>query len=159
MKAKRVKRVLLVGLGMGLVVLLRADEGCLLCHEDASLTMERDGEEISLMVTAAGFEGSAHEGFSCGDCHGELDESAFPHADPMPLVDLACLECHDGLGESHSFHAALADAETVLEMGEAVRCSNCHYPHETVGAGGNFGFALAEQSIRCGACHQAVSLE
>ena len=147
--------VMFVGVGLA----LRAEDGCLACHEEAGLTLEREGREVSLFVPAGGFAGSAHEGFACLDCHFGLDEASIPHAEPMPEADRGCLECHDGLAESHGFHGDFARQLSDTPMSAAVRCSGCHDPHATVGSEEAFGFGRAEQAMRCGGCHTAVSLE
>lgn len=129
---------------------------CLLCHADSDLTLEREGELVSLEVRAEMFAGTPHEGFACTDCHTGLDETVFPHADPIPDADRSCLECHFELEERHRFHSGYWNE---AELPEPVRCSNCHDPHGTIGAAGAYGFAPGEQSTRCGTCHEALSLE
>jgi cytochrome b subunit of formate dehydrogenase len=149
--------VLILSIGCG--VLSGQTESCLLCHDDPEMQMERAGEQVSLNVDAEAFVGTPHEGFACEDCHGALDENAFPHANPIPDANRGCLDCHFDLAESHGFHASFDDFEETDELAESVRCSNCHDPHAMLSAEHLFGFAPTEQSARCGVCHEAVSLE
>lgn len=133
-------------------------EQCVECHEEAGLTTERGGREVSLTVSAERIAESAHAGFACTDCHAGLDEESLPH-DPVPDAHLACLDCHEGLAERHRFHGAFAQLEQVRSLGEAVRCSSCHEPHEMEGSAQRFGFQLSEQPARCGACHSTEAME
>ena len=43
-------------------------EECLYCHEEADITGERDGQEISVHVDPTLFSESVHGGFDCIDC-------------------------------------------------------------------------------------------
>lgn len=134
-------------------------ESCLDCHDDPELTLERDGQEISLSVTAKEFADTPHEGFDCIDCHGDLDENDFPHADPIPLAVAGCLDCHDGLAESHAFHPGFdeLDAETVGDPG--VNCTDCHGAHQIrYLEDPEFPFTLERQTSRCGVCHESASV-
>jgi formate dehydrogenase gamma subunit len=134
-------------------------ESCLDCHDDPDMTLERDGKEISLSVTAMEFAGTPHEGFDCIDCHGDLDENDLPHADPVPMAVAGCLDCHDGLGESHAFHPDFGepDAETVGMLG--VNCTDCHGKH-TIRSREDplFPFTAERQTSRCGTCHELESV-
>ncbi|MGC9451895.1 MAG: cytochrome c3 family protein [Oceanipulchritudo sp.] len=144
----------------GQVLFLNAQtESCLECHDDSSMTMERDGEEVSIAVAAADFAGTPHEGFDCVDCHGDLDENEFPHADPMPLAVAGCLDCHDGLAESHPFHPDFGepDAETVARPG--VNCTDCHGAHTIrYKDDPQYPFTATRQTSKCGVCHELESV-
>jgi hypothetical protein len=39
-------------------------ETCLECHDDATMTLDRNGEEISLFMNESSLEGTAHDGFA-----------------------------------------------------------------------------------------------
>lgn len=89
-------------------------DDCLICHDDESLTMERDGKEVSLYVSGEHFAASQHKGLDCVDCHKGLDPDEEPHADPIPKVE--CASCH---------------ARPVREAArsrhpDAAECSTCH---------------------------------
>ena len=49
--------------------LLFAQEECVMCHSDDTLTKERKGHEISLFVDEDKFSNSVHGGLECIDCH------------------------------------------------------------------------------------------
>ena len=67
-----------------------SNEECLACHNDATLTKEENGKQVSLHVDDAAFKASIHSTFGCTDCH--TDIKAFPH-DPTPAMP-KCATCH-----------------------------------------------------------------
>ena len=157
-----VRRLLIIGctLLFGLLPGLLAAESCLDCHDDSSMSMERNGATISLAVAAADFACTPHEDFSCGDCHAGLDEDDLPHANPIPAAVDSCLECHEDLGASHAFHPAFGepDAESVLQLG--VNCVDCHGSHRIrFLADENFAFRPLGQKAACGQCHELESVD
>jgi len=144
---------------VSLTGLLYASETCLDCHDDPYMTIERDGETISLDVSADDFAGTPHDWLSCTDCHVGLDEDDLPHADPIPAAVVSCLDCHDGLEESHLFHKDFADLteETIEDMG--LNCTDCHGRHtihEVDDA--RFAFSIERQVSGCGQCHELESV-
>lgn len=131
-----------------------ADQACLDCHADPSLTADRAGTTISLAVDATALAASKHADLGCVDCHADFDPEALPHLEPMRQVN--CLSCHDGLGESHAFHPQIG---ALTEMGTApeVACAGCHGGHDVAGVGeARFRFAPARQAESCGTCHAQV---
>ena len=147
-------------LGAGFLSSVSAQtQSCLDCHDDPGLTLERSGKEVSLAVTAAEFAGTPHEGFDCTDCHLGLDGDDLPHADPMPLALVSCLDCHDSLDESHGFHPGLKDLDesTVSQLGN--NCTDCHGNHRILGKGHlQYPFTATSQVSRCGSCHEVESM-
>jgi formate dehydrogenase gamma subunit len=143
----------------GLLAQVQGQSDCLLCHDDEYMTMERDGQEISLDVSAADFEGTPHDWLDCVDCHVGLDSNDLPHADPMPRAVVSCLDCHDQVGETHHFHPGFKtiDAESVLEPG--LNCVECHGRH-TIYASDHpqYPFTAQRQTSRCGICHEIESV-
>lgn len=137
-----------------------AGESCLDCHDDAAMSMERGGEEISLYVSESHFEGTAHEGFDCGDCHAGLDEDDLPHADPIVPAVISCLDCHDDLAASHLFHEGFDELDEETVLGERLRCTGCHSAHRTLGSEHpDYPFGNARQTSRCGVCHEEQSIK
>ncbi len=149
-----------VWLGLLLLGSLVNGESCLDCHDDAELTLERAGQDIFIGVSEGDFSGTPHEGFECGDCHAGLDEEELPHADPIPDANVGCVDCHDELGESHSFHPLFwqISEETVIERG--LRCSDCHSGHRIMYMDSlEFPFSKERQTQKCGICHEIQSME
>jgi cytochrome b subunit of formate dehydrogenase len=138
-------------------LLLPADAGaqdsCLECHSDPDLTIDRNGATVSLRVDPVVFSHGPHDGFACADCHEGLDETAFPHASPMPVID--CVSCHSGMGESHAFHPAVAEVKAGQPAPLAGDCVGCHGSHSlTYVKAEQFAFAPLRQVEGCGACHE-----
>src|ERR1700759_5575342 len=83
-----------------------SNEECLACHNDATLTKDENGKQVSLHVDDAAFKASIHSTFGCTDCHGDI--KAFPH-DPTPAMP-KCATCHSDqqAAYDHGVHAKAA---------------------------------------------------
>jgi hypothetical protein len=103
-------------------------EDCLICHEDSELTKNRDGRVVSLFVDLPRYESSIHgeAGLTCIDCHQDLADADFPHAESLAPVD--CAFCHDDVAEIYrqSLHGQAASRGEKL----APRCWDCHGAHD-----------------------------
>ena len=132
-----------------------ADEDCLACHADASLSMERKGHAISLFVDRNQLGDSRHRGLSCTDCHQGLNPEELPHAKRIRSVQ--CMECHGEPAASHPFHSSFARARG--DNGEpGTSCKGCHGTH-AVEAPAEAGSRFAPPRLpeACGACHRAIA--
>jgi cytochrome b subunit of formate dehydrogenase/nitrate/TMAO reductase-like tetraheme cytochrome c subunit len=91
------------------------NEDCMMCHADA---------DMAPMVDAALFEASVHGGFSCTDCHMDIEE--IPHEDELEPVD--CSFCHDEVVEVYeeSVHGMAHDSGDA----DAAECASCHGVHD-----------------------------
>ncbi len=101
-------------------------DDCLMCHEDQSLTTERNGKEISLAVDPGKFHQSVHAALECVDCHMDLaGVEDFPHKENVAPVE--CGFCHDDIASIYdeSLHGQAAAAGEKL----APRCWDCHGSH------------------------------
>ena len=56
---------------------------CLDCHGDASFTVERGGETVSLFVDSKVFAASVHAGLDCVSCHQDADVPEMPHPERL----------------------------------------------------------------------------
>ncbi len=131
--------VLTIGLLLAVVPAVAQDsEDCLVCHEDADLTGERDGKEISVHVDPAGFSTSIHGDFACVDCHSDLEGQDF-HDDDVERVD--CTLCHDTVGR----HGGLPASDSRGAPG----CADCHGNHTIQ--------PLADEPPSCTPCHATQS--
>ncbi len=145
---------------VGLVIILAGAVGmaqdiddCLVCHDDTELTKNRRDRVVSLYVDLDRFEASVHgqEGFSCVDCHQDLEGFDGDHAEDLEPVD--CAMCHDGVQEvySHSLHGRELAAGNEL----APHCWDCHGAHEILPPENvNSRVNRFNIPLMCGNCHK-----
>lgn len=118
------------------------------CHADTTLTMTRDGQDVSMHVDMDILDNSIHAGWDCVDCHNSID--ALPHDPDLPRAD--CSMCHDTAYEeySESIHAR------ALEEGimTAALCQDCHGNHNILSAD-EVGSQVNQRHLSetCGKCH------
>jgi cytochrome b subunit of formate dehydrogenase len=126
-----------------------SNEDCLACHNDASLTKDENGKQISLHVDDANFKASIHNSFGCVDCH--TDIKAFPH-DPTPAKPV-CATCHadQQTAYEHGIHAKAAAAGNT----NVAKCQDCHGNVHTILPASDPKSKVAHINIptTCGACH------
>jgi hypothetical protein len=124
-------------------------ETCLVCHDDATLSMQLpSGEQLNVGVLRGPWLDSIHaeKTVQCRHCHS--DKTGYPHGDPpasadaiAEALDPACETCHlDHFGER---------ADQVHGLGTLL-CTNCHDPHATQ--------AGASYAAACSECHEAGSV-
>jgi predicted CXXCH cytochrome family protein len=105
-----------------------ANQDCLKCHADPSLSVDRDGVTVALFVDAEEFDASAHAGTACAQCHTGVDPTHDRPCDAL-VEPVDCSICHAGQVEefSRSTHA------TLLAAGDpdAPGCLDCHSNHAT----------------------------
>lgn len=122
------------------ILFAQSNDVCLMCHEDNSMTMEKNGKEISIYIDPSVFSKSPHAEMNCVDCHVGFDPDELPHKEKITPVD--CSPCHSDAVESfaHSKHA------------ESLECSSCHSNvHEIQNK-----IALKE---KCQSCHEEETSE
>src|SRR4051794_16831719 len=59
-----------------------ANDTCLACHADKSMTTKRAGRTVSLFVDSKHFGASVHGSLNCTSCHADLEGKDFPHEKP-----------------------------------------------------------------------------
>jgi cytochrome b subunit of formate dehydrogenase len=127
-----------------------SNEDCLACHNDASLTKEENGKQVSLHVDDAAFKASIHSMFTCTDCH--KDVKAVPH-DPTPTKP-ACATCHadQQAAYDHGIHAKAAAGGNA----NVAKCQDCHGNVHTILPGSDPKSKVAHGNIpeTCGSCHK-----
>ncbi len=132
----------------------QSNDDCLMCHEDRTLTGERNGREISVWVDAKRLAGSVHAGLDCVACHQDLEGAELPHGEDVARVD--CGTCHDTEAEAHaeSLHGQAA------KRGDphAPSCVDCHGHHDVLSPK-NPRAKTATMNIPalCGGCHREGS--
>ena len=114
-------------------------EECLLCHEEADLTGERDGVEISVHVDPQIFAASIHGDWECVSCHVDL-EGVDMHDDDVEPVD--CGVCH---AEAEEMEGARHGRFTATNERWAPGCADCHGSHDIQSA--------SSDALKCESCH------
>ncbi len=124
-------------------------EDCLTCHSDSSLTMDRNGKQVSIYVNDSIFSQSAHKKLVCVACHTGFNPDDMPHKEH--IIPVQCLTCHQNVPSKHSFH------KTILAKGGSdvsKMCKECHGTHDVQSpkvAGTRFSPSNIVES--CGRCH------
>ncbi|MCX6152261.1 MAG: cytochrome c3 family protein [Ignavibacteriales bacterium] len=116
---------------------------CIDCHSDNTLTIERNGKQISLFVDKDHFNNSVHAGLECTDCHSGFNSENIPHKEGNDISRVDCAQCHDSPSFSKSIHGE-----------KKVECFACHSKHEIKPAK---DFSKNEV-VFCVSCHKSPSV-
>jgi len=124
-----------------------ANEDCLACHDDATLTAS-DGRKVA--VPAQPFADSVHGPLSCTDCHADLAHAEFPHSEKLAPVDCAACHADPVAAYGKSVHAEARQAGNT----SAARCVDCHGTHDIRSSGDpkSRTYPLNLPAM-CGTCH------
>jgi cytochrome b subunit of formate dehydrogenase len=129
-------------------------DDCLSCHEDKTLTAERDGKQVSLFVEKQSLAKSVHADLECVSCHEDLSGTDFPHKEKVAPVN--CGTCHDDIATLYnaSLHGkAVAKGEKL-----APRCWDCHGSHDILRVSDpNSKVTKFNIPYVCGRCHKEGS--
>jgi hypothetical protein len=128
-----------------------ANDECLACHSDKSLTTKRAARTVSLFVDGKKFSASVHNALSCTSCHADLAGKDLPHTTPLARVE--CGTCHsdEQKQHAHSLHGkAIARGDPL-----APHCVDCHGNHDVVPVKDkNSAVAPLKVPFLCGRCHR-----
>ena len=104
-----------------------ANRDCLTCHGDDTLTMERDGQTISLYVDEIEYNQSDHAGTACAQCHSDVTTSLVRACETAEAESVDCAVCHAAVVDQYdnSTHGTLAAAGDA----DAPTCQDCHAKH------------------------------
>ncbi len=132
-------------LSLGIVGFTNAQvEECLDCHSDESLTMERNGREVSVFVNEDHFMNSIHRDLECVDCHEDFDPEEFPHREGEEIHKVECSNCHDTEEFEEGIHGQ-----------KGLNCFDCHTKHSIAEAGN-----LSDQGPDfCLTCHKSAAVK
>ncbi len=132
----------------------QANDECLACHSDKSLTMEKNGKQVSLFVDPTELEKSPHKKLICVACHAGFDAQNVPHKERIQPVN--CKTCHKDAAVKHQFHPQMNLAGGTNGRSD-VSCKDCHGKHDVVStkAPGS-KFDSAKLTEFCGSCHTDV---
>lgn len=124
---------------------------CLGCHEDKSLTVERQGKKHSLFIDKIKLSRSVHRGVKCSQCHASVDPDNIPHSADPRKVD--CSGCHKS--ESSQYSASLHGKAQAKGDRLAPKCQTCHGSHEILPAKDRNSPVYPVNVPRlCGGCHR-----
>lgn len=111
--------------------------GCLVCHNDPTLTKIEKGKEKSLYVNPEDFS-MVHADLTCIDCHVDFTYKSIKPTDQnwRVVAGTACKECHDEeKGIDHrknyeEYRESIHGKKLLLENDEkAPSCAGCHGYH------------------------------
>ncbi len=127
---------------------------CLVCHSDASLTMERQGKQVSIFTDEAILKKSPHRKLVCVACHVGFDPENLPHKKKIEPVN--CMTCHKDAKIKHPFHPQMIRARG-RNGGDDVSCKGCHGTHNVLSVkSAESPFHSANLAEACGRCHGDV---
>lgn len=130
-------------------------EDCLACHSDNTMTMEKNGKEISLFVDENILNTSTHKKINCISCHKGFNPEEVPHKENIEPVN--CLSCHTNALTKHAFHPDILRSKGT-GTSQSTSCKGCHGTHDVQSPKSpNAKFSSARLSESCGKCHKSVS--
>ncbi len=56
-----------------ITVQAQTNDDCLMCHDDDTFTMDKDGKEVSIFVGEGKYNSSSHSKLKCISCHINFD--------------------------------------------------------------------------------------
>lgn len=125
---------------------------CLSCHDDPTITMTKNGKEISLEVKKHIYSRSVHSSLKCDKCHEGFNPDEIPHKEVITEVN--CLSCHTKVANTHLFHPSMKFANGTGGR-EDVNCKNCHGYHNVLSPKDpNSVTHFVNSTNFCGACHK-----
>ncbi len=104
----------------------QSNDDCLMCHSDDTMTMEKNGKEVSLYVNQDTFQHSVHGKLKCVSCHVGFDPEEVPHKENIQPIN--CLTCHTDAKVIHKFHPQMVKANGTNGTPD-ISCKNCHGTH------------------------------
>ena len=130
----------------------QSNDDCLSCHSDDSMTMEKNGKEVSIYVNENVLKPSAHGKLSCISCHTGFDYESIPHKENITPID--CKTCHKSAPLKHSFHKTMIKSESGKNGSREVSCKGCHGTHNVVSIkSGKSKWSMPMLVETCGTCH------
>lgn len=131
-----------------------SDATCLECHSDPDLTMEKDGEDVSIFVDEKKLRASVHAKNRCAECHRDL--TAEHPDDEKAALPVDCAKCHEQ--QSETFGASVHGIALRNGNDGAATCVDCHGTHEVFEHGSVKSLThFSKLAGTCGECHQQES--
>ncbi len=153
---KYTKTLLIIGLViLPSYIYAQSNDDCLMCHSDNTLTMEKNGKNISLYVNEVDFKNSVHSKLSCVACHKGFDPNNIPHAENIQEVN--CLGCHQNALTKHSFHPQILKSKGLGKTPDT-SCKGCHGTHYILSPHNpKSEWNSKNLIVTCGNCHKKQS--
>ncbi len=107
----------------------QTNDDCLMCHSDNTLTMEKNGKEVSIYVDANILKNSAHGKLNCISCHVGFNPDEVPHKENIKPIN--CLKCHSSAPAKHPFHSQILKSNGMGGSPDQ-SCKNCHGTHGVI---------------------------
>ncbi len=124
---------------------------CLACHEDQTLTAERNGKKVSLFIDDKKFSKSIHKDLQCISCHEGFDPNNLPHKENIGRVQ--CGTCHTA--EQDQYAQCMHGERVAKGDPLAPRCYDCHGKHDILAVKDpNSQVRPMNIPYVCGKCHQ-----
>jgi formate dehydrogenase gamma subunit len=128
------------------------NDTCMDCHSDKDLTMEKDGEEVSIFVDAEKLAKSVHAETSCHECHRDL--TAEHPDDEVKAKQVDCAVCHEQA--SRTFGTSVHGQALLRGDDTAPGCKDCHGVHDVLAPQSiESPLHFSRQAETCGQCHMA----
>ena len=132
-----------------------SSQSCLKCHGDPELSVERDGEQISLHIDSETYSLSSHAQTACAQCHTEVSPDHTERACATITKAVDCGICHAARVEEHelSRHGVLAAQGDP----DAPTCESCHQDAHSIKDHRLPTSPVYSRNVPelCGSCHAA----
>jgi len=132
----------------------QGNDECMGCHEDKTMTMERNGRNVSIYVNPKTLDKSIHRKLNCVDCHDGFDPYEQPHTKKKQKFQ--CKSCHDEAVTKYSegLHGTARSKGDPL----APTCNSCHGHHDILPKTDKYSKTYPLNIPRlCGRCHREGS--
>lgn len=129
----------------------QANDDCLACHTDKTLTKKRDGKTVSLFVDASILSSSIHAKAKCISCHKDAAVAEFPHPDHLEPVN--CGSCHKNA--FNQFSLSIHGQALKFNAPYAPDCKECHGKHDVLSHTSPKSTTYKMNiPLLCGRCHK-----
>lgn len=129
----------------------QTNDDCLMCHSDNTLTMEKNGKEVSIYVDSNILKNSAHGKLNCISCHVGFNPDEVPHKENIKPIN--CLKCHSSAPAKHPFHSQILKSNGMGGSPDQ-SCKNCHGTHGVIPPSSPKSPWNSKNLVNsCGKCH------
>jgi len=130
----------------------QSNDQCLDCHSDPTISMTKNGKNLSLNVKKFALARSPHGKMKCVECHAGFNPEDVPHK--VKIEPVNCLSCHKNTPQKHVFHPKMLKMAG-NETNNAVNCKGCHGKHDIVSSRDpKSKFHFTNLTEACGSCHK-----